>query len=163
MSEALKRELQADYRKDLGTPSAPGFVADSPLLPVKAVGVGLPLQNSRQRLKSTTIYKTAAATTYSQIATVTSSLNIYFLGAQIAGNQNDKVWIEDAATGNIAVSDASTSGLFYAQLEQVTGGTANRTLMLPAGRLCTSGIRVALAKSSTNECSVVVYYIEEDV
>lgn len=163
MVEALKRELQADYRKDLGTPTAPGFVAESPLTPVKCVGIGLPLQNARQRLKSVTVYKTAAATTYTQIATVTPTLNIYFLGVQLAGNQNDKVWLEDASTGNIAVSDASTSGLFYAQLEQVTGGTADRTLMLPAGRFCTSGIRIALAKSSTNETSAVVYFIEEDV
>ena len=159
----LSPAMQKDYRDDLSTPSSPSFLPSEPFLPVKVIGAGVMRPNSKQRLLSTTIYKTAAATTYTQVATVAAGTRIFFIGAQIAGNQNDKVWIEDASTGNIAVSDASTSGLFYAQLEQVTGGTAHRTLILPAARECTQGIRVALAKSSTNEASIVVYYLEEQV
>lgn len=161
--EALNRALQQDYRRAMGTPTSPSFVADAPLLPVKAIGQGVLTQNARQRLKSYTVYKTAAATTYTQIATVTSSLNIYFLGVTIAGNQNDKIWIEDAASGNISVSDNSTSGLLYTQVEQPAGGLVTINQILSWPRLCTSGIRVAVQKSSTNETALVFYFLEEDV
>lgn len=157
----LSPAMQKDYRDDLSTPSAPSFLPSEPFLPVKAVGAGIARANAKQIVKTLHISKAAAATTYTQVATVSATTRVFYLGVMAIDGQfgvAESVFIEDASSGNIAPSDASTSALDYWDNNIATD---NRFLGVP--RECTQGIRVRMVVNGATDHNITVYYLEEQV
>lgn len=155
----INPSTQKDFRDDFGVIGAPWGVEDSTVLPVKAIGAGIPRINARQRIKTYLISKSAAATSYTQVATVTPTLKISFLGVQGHIRSTNTWYVEDADTGNIAPTDDSVVGLYY------SGGASDNTqnTMPSFPRECTRGIRVRVTNSAATASQMIVYFLEEDV
>jgi len=155
MALPVNPSTQKDFRDDLGVSSAPWGVEDSTIIPVKAVGQGIPRGNNAQAFKTYAYNKTSAGgeTFYIQVATVTPSTRIFYLGFQTDSLYNG-FYIEDASTGNIAISDASTVVLAYEQANDIQG-------YLPYPRECKRGIRAAVTLGAGGASAGIIYYIEE--
>lgn len=159
MVQGLSPAVQKDFRDDLLVANAPGFLtSDADITPVRAIGSGIARNNARQAVKTYLVMKAVATTTYTQIATATNTLRVFFLGA-IVDNPSDGatgiIYIEDADTGNIAPSDNSTVAL------ALYGSNSFGSQGLGQPRECKRGIRVLVVKETTENTSAVVYYLEE--
>lgn len=161
MVQSISPAVQKDFRDDLLVANSPSFLSsDSDILPVLSVGQGIARNNARQAVKTYTVLKAAAATTYTQIATTAANTRLFFLGYVLSGEvESDQVlYIEDASTGNITPSDNSTVGLVYA-----VGNAGLSGAVPPLAREVKRGIRLVLTKSGTDSTVVIVYYLEERV
>lgn len=156
-SQALIPQLQADYRQELGVPQSPGFIQGGPLAPVKLVGRGVERANNRQRIKSYIVSKNAITTDYVQIATVTSTTRIFFLGYCGQIQSTGSFYLEDADTGNVGPSDGSVVGLGY------WVGTTISGVFNPIPRECLRGIRARMVNAAATTQVAIIYYMEEDI
>jgi len=161
MTLPINAATQKDFRDDLTVSGSPWGVMNEVIVPVKAIGQGLPTPNNSQALKSYVLLKNAASgVSYTQVATVSSSERIYFVGAHVSSVSdvnNDDIYIEDASSGNIFPSDGSTTGLMqFVYNEWVPIGT-----ILPFPRECKRGIRVKVSNSATSTMVtlIIVYYL----
>lgn len=158
--QPLSPAVQKDFRDDLVAQSAPTFLSSQPdPIPILTVGRGFERGNARQALKTFMISKGAAATVYTQVATASATTRIFYLGLvaiDAQWNVAESVYIEDANSGNIAPSDASTSALDYFDNNV---STDFRVHGIP--RECKSGIRVRTVVGGATDHMVVIYYLEE--
>jgi len=158
--QPIASSVQQDYRADLVVPSAPSFLSETlpEMTPVRIIGGGIPRPNARQAVKTYSVVKTSAGgeTFYEQIATVTATTRIFFLGVSHTQGASD-VYVEDASTGNIAISDGGSVAL--------TGSPFDGTepFMIPFPRECKRGIRLAMTLGAGASDNVVVYYVEERI
>lgn len=160
MVQALSPAVQQDFRKDLLVGKAPGFLQqDEDLSPVRVVGAGIPRPNAAQAIKTYHISRAAAATVYTQVATASSTTRIFYLGMLLGDGQwnvAESVYAEDADTGNIAPSDASTVALDY-----FDNNVSTDARLLNHPRECKRGIRVRTVVGGATDHSVTIYYLEE--
>jgi len=161
MVTQLSPAVQEDYRRDLLANEAPAFLELPSITPVWPVGGGVPRPAADQSVRSTIVLKSAIATTQSQIATVSATERIFFLGVSwgaLLPFTGDTIYVEDADSGAITPSDASTVGLWY--FNQVSDASADG-VMLPVPRECKRGIRVQMVKGDTTETAIIVYWMIE--
>jgi len=155
---SISPAVQQDYRRSLLAQESPSFLDSTlPIQPVADIRRGIPTPSTSQSLKSYAVIKAAAATTQTQIATVSSNERIFFIGVQQCDGNSDQVWIEDADTGALTPSDHSTIPLYYFDSGQTN---ANGVLqMLPFPRECKRGIRVHNVRTGLTESKLIVYYL----
>jgi len=159
---AISPAVQEDFRRDLVVPHAVGFIAaDAGLIPVAPMGSGIARGNARQSVRTYHILKAAIDTVYTQVATVSAGVRVFFIGVQSVGTVNlaaDSLYIEDADSGNIAPSDASTVALYYVG---DNGTAAAEISMMTPPRECKRGIRVRTVRGTTDEMSAIIYWMIE--
>jgi len=153
MALPISTAAQKDYRDDLTTSGAPWGVDDSQIVAVKAVGQGIQRGNNSQAVKTFSIVKTSVGgeTFYVQVATVDSTRRVFFLGIDAVG-ASDLVYVEDASSGNVAISDGGSVAL---------ANEAGGWQMLSVPRECKRGIRVAVVVGAGATSTIIVYYMEE--
>jgi len=152
----VDKYLLADYREQLRTFSAPQDLdTDYPILPVIPISqpLGFPKPNSKQILRIYNVVLAAAGDV--QVATVSSSTNIYFVGAIISTAAGGTYGIADLTSGTVNQTNGDTTTLAY-------GGTAaqlNLEFKPALPYKCTSGIRVSGIGAFS--LRITIYYIEE--
>jgi len=168
MVSLLSPAVQEDYRRDLQANEAPSFIGVPSIVPVWPVGGGVPRPSADQSVRSTlTIVTAAAGDVYTQIATTSSVERVFFIGYLI-GRQGDneltsRVYIEDANSGNISPTTASTVAL-TPELSVINADPASTGQMfLPFPRECKRGIRLLVTSGATEtvDTSVIIYYLIE--
>jgi hypothetical protein len=161
MNLPADKYILQDYRDDLRVVEAPQYIdSSSALVPVKVVGAGLPKPNSKQVLKTYLVLKNNS-TTSTQIATVTSSRNVYFVGAIVAFDAagSKEFILADAASGVPANADAATN-LF---ISSTPAPPSQVTIWPPFPVKCINGLRAQVTAASGQNCIATIYYIEEIV
>jgi len=155
--QSLNPNLQADYRDSLGVPISESFIAETPLIPVRPIGAGIARNNTRQTVQTVSILKSAITTDYIQIVNASSTQRVWFLGALTQGQTTGAIYVEDADSGNIAFSDASTVALFWE-----TGLVGmNYNPLVP--RECKRGIRVSISNTAASNQRAIIFFMTETI
>lgn len=124
-----------------------------------------PKPNTTQRLRLYLLRNTTSSTDY-QVATVSATTNIYFVGAYVVqdGSTAAGIDIYDATSGSSPTINAGTpvtdSYLYKVSLKATTGDTAVSNNPLPIK--CNSGIRMTTGGASQNVV-IEIQYIEETI
>lgn len=161
MAQSLGSATQKDFRDDLTVNTSPSFVSsDGDLNPVVVVGRGIERPNAKQAVLTYHMVKATADTQYAQVATASSAERVFFLGVGVLGLSTATYYIEDADSGNISPTDASTVALFY--LSNPTNGSF--VVFTPTQpRECKRGIRLRLVNAAATTSSMTVYYLIERI
>lgn len=164
METPISKYLAEDYRRNLGTPDAPSFIdTKNEIVPVVIVNDGLPKPNSKQRLRVYYKSHTGASTSDTTITTVTSTRNVYFIGAIIA---------QDAAgnAGEVQIQDNQSTGQLSspqqdALLANALMGTAAKDYPFfpPMPIKLTSGLHLFFPNQGASTRYAIIYYLEEIV
>lgn len=153
MAQPISPAVQKDFRDDLVVGNSPSFLSsDGDILPVMAVGQGIARNNARQAVKTYSFSKTSVGgeTFYIQVATVSANVRIFFLGGMVQ-NISDTIYVEDASTGNVALTDGGSVALF---------DSSGESIIVPP-REVKRGIRIALAVGAGSTSAGIIYYLEE--
>ena len=163
METPISKYLAEDYRRNLGTPDAPSFIeTKNEIVPVVIVNDGLPKPNSKQRLRIYYKSHTGASTSDTTISTVTSTRNVYFIGAIIS---------QDAATGagEIQIQDNQSTGQLSSPQQDalianaLMSTTARDYSFFPSMPIrLLSGLHLFFPnQGATGTRYAIVYYLEE--
>lgn len=162
--EPVDKNIANDYRKTMGTSGSPSFIdSDLPITPVAIINNGLPVQSTKQRLKTATVQE--GTTGQTTIATATAKMNIYFLGVhyRIQGTGGFSMQIYDATSGaSPALSTTPRSDHFIIFAGNFAAAADGGTHFLPMPIKANTGIRVQTALTTGNP-EYTIYYLEEDV
>lgn len=155
--------LLQDYRDDLRTADAPQWLeTEVPITPVKSIGAGFPKPNSKQIIKKYTAVKSTAGSAVTQVASVSASTKIYFLGAFFtvtATAGSGSVSINDSTSGSPTLTNGATNEFFG--FNGAAAAFANE-YWIPAYPIpCIEGLRVNVTGPTTGTSACVVYYMEE--
>lgn len=153
MAQSISPAVQKDFRDDLLVASSPSFISsDADILPVMAVGQGIARNNARQAIKTYSFSKTSVGgeTFYIQVATVSATTRVFYIGVE-ASLLADTIYVEDASTGNIAITDGGSVAL------DASAGSAH---VWPP-REVKRGIRIAVVVGAGQTSSGIIYYLEE--
>lgn len=157
MVSALSPAVMKDFRDDLLVDAAPSMLEnDRDFAVVRVTGAGTERPNARQAVRTYMLVKNAITTDYVQIATASSTQRVFFIGLSFNAQSTGYVYVEDADSGNIAISDGSTVPLAF-----VNPGTGFFQYWPPKIRECKRGIRIALTNSAASQQVVTVYYLIE--
>ncbi len=159
----IDKYLAQDYRNTLRTFEAPQNIdTKNPVIPVIDIQKGFPKPNAKQTLKTYDLLRQNAASGDTQIATSSSTLKIYFVGALYNANgtnytQASQSTIQDSTSGTPGTSLGATNnmGTFI--------GNANTMISLfpSLPRECIYGIRASVVAPTTGNTILTIYYIEE--
>lgn len=166
MEVPTDKYLLQDYRDDMRTSDAPQMIdTQTPLIPVKNIGSGLPKPNSKQRLLKYHVYKTNAASAYVNVATPSSNTRIYFLGVIVSvyDTLGRTVSAYDGSSGTAQHSvDANTINFFT--FNTTASAYGNFSYFAPFPVQVVSGIRLFQdTLTASGSLSATFYYIEEIV
>lgn len=154
-----------DYRQDLRTSDAPQVIdTERELLPVKAIGTGIPRPNSRQILHVTLVNVTTA--TAVQVCTRAAGTRIFFLAAFFysgaAQATNSALFDATSGNGSAVVANTAYTDDYLAIFTLAAAVGASAFVQLPVGKEIMQGIR-HYGGSAAGNANLVVYWVEERV
>lgn len=154
----ISRNVANDYRTVMGTGDAPQFIdTEVPILPVKAIGEGIPKPNSSQR--QLTYTSVATGNQQVNVSLPSSSRNVYLTGITVNTNSTGigDIYIIDASSGS-SFTDTDTTGKVRLSMPIST----DKQVFFPFPIKMTTGLRLVVSWSA-GTISSIVHYVEEDL
>lgn len=167
MHTPADKYLLQDYRDDLRVVDAPQWIdTDVHIVPVKAIGTGIPKPSARQRL-ITYMYNVNTTLTDTTISSVSSTKSVYLLGVTVlqAAATVANIYIFDATSGAAPSQPAVNTGANNTYVLMVSAPATAGTFVqewLPYPLKVINGLRLD-AGGAGQSALVMVYYIEEVV